>query len=98
MESSNPTRDEAPSRQKLELFADIRDENALWLAVKDGQQQLFLSLLQAGVPMSGRVLRLIFDNFTTQGFKYLETWRKEGGLLNEFYDGATPLKQELPMS
>lgn len=92
MESTIIRDDEAQSKGRIKLLADINEENSLCLAVKDGQLSSFSSLLRQGIPMTSRVISLMFESWTNQGSEFCEAWLCEGGKLNDFYDDSTPLK------
>lgn len=92
MESTTVGGDETQSKGRIKLLDSINDENSLCLAVKNGQLSSFSSLLRQGVPMTSRVISLMFESWTNQGPKFCEAWLREGGSLNGFYDDSTPLK------
>lgn len=82
----------AQSKGRIKLLESVNDEHTLCLAVKSGQLSTFSSLLQRGNPITARVIGLIFESWTEQGSKFCEAWLREGGNLNGFYGGSTPLK------
>lgn len=92
MESTAARGDTARGKKRVNLLAAISDENSLCLAVKNGDLSSFSSLLQQGNPMTARVISTMFESWTSQGSEFCEAWLREGGSLNSFYDGSTPLK------
>lgn len=92
MESTIMRDDETQGIERIKLLANINEENSLCLAVKNGQLPLFSSLLRQGVPMTSRVISLMFESWINQGSEFCEAWLREGGSLNGFYDDSTPLK------
>lgn len=92
MEPPTMRGDETPKKGRLEIFGAISDNNALWLAVQNQQFASFSSLLHQGVPMTARVLCAILESCTNQSSEFLEAWLWEGGDINGYYNGSTPLK------
>lgn len=92
MESTTVGGDETQCKGRIKLLANINDENSFCLALRSGQLSTFSSLLRQGIPMTSRVISLMFETWTNQGSKFCEAWLREGGSLNGFYDDSTPLK------
>lgn len=82
----------AQSKGRIKLSESVNDEHSLCVAVEGGQLSTFSSLLKQGNPITARVIGLMFESWTEHGFKFCEAWLREGGNLNGFYDGSTPLK------
>ncbi|KAL1854429.1 hypothetical protein Daus18300_011448 [Diaporthe australafricana] len=95
MESTTVGGNETQGKGRIKLLASINDEHSLSLAAKNGQLSSFSSLLRQGNPMTARVLSLMFESWTDQGSEFCEAWLCEGGSLNGFYNGDTPLKLAL---
>lgn len=83
---------ETYSKWRLKVLASTNDEHSLYLAVKNGQLSSFSSLLRQGIPMTARIISLMFKSWTNQGSEFCEAWLREGGSLNGFFDDSTPLK------
>lgn len=82
----------AQSQGRIRRLESVNDEHSLCLAVEGGQLSTFSSLLRQGNPMTARAIGLMFESWAEQGSKFCEAWLREGGNLNGFYDGSTPLK------
>lgn len=67
MESTTVGKNETQSKGRIKFLANINEEISLCLAVKDGQLTSFSSLLRQGVPMTSRVISLMFESWTNQG-------------------------------
>lgn len=92
MESTAVGSDETQGKGRIKILAAVNEENSLWLAVRNVQLSSFSSLLRQGIPMTSRVMRLMFESWTNHGPEFCEAWLREGGSLNGFYDDSTPLK------
>ncbi|KAJ0125453.1 ankyrin repeat-containing domain protein [Diaporthe amygdali] len=95
MESTTVGGDETYSKWRLKILASTNDEHSLYLAVENGQLSSFSSLLRQGIPMTARVISLMFKSWTNQGSEFCEAWLREGGSLNGFFDDSTPLNDKL---
>lgn len=92
MESTTVGGDETQNKGRIKLLSNVNKENSLCLAMKNGQLSSFSLLLRQGVPMTSRIISLMFESWTNQGSEFCEAWLREGGSLNGVHDGYTPLK------